>query len=235
MFWGAEEQIVKKAVLSAVAIALAVVVAASFAIPVFAATNNNPNKILGAPSFVLNVIGKKDGWAGGGTYDNPDRHTMFVPQETSDVPVGTAPIGLSIWMTQGDEFAVLDGNAFDADGDCNFQLGAGKYMVFVAALGKPGSGADITGWIYDAATGTYLLNVGSISVNGHSKTPRWEDATGLFYVSDAEDPYGLVSTDTWVFDYLNLLEGYLPGDYLYLWKLDNNNNKLLQVRFYLIS
>ena len=152
---------------------------------------------------------------------------MFLPQSTNNV---------TIWMMQGDDWAVLDGNAFDADGDCNFQLGPGKYAVFIVALGKPGGGGNIEGWIYNATDNTYLLLVGHISFNGHSKNPRWENATDLFWVSPTEDPYGLITSSTWVFDYLNLLEAYAPaGDYLYLWDLTNNGNKLIQVRFYKIG
>lgn len=192
------------------------------------AQNINPNKLYGAPSYVLNIIGKKADWSGGGSYDNPDRHTMFVPQEADDI---------KIWMTQGADWAVLDGNAFD-DGQCNFTLVPGKYAVFLVALGKPGGGGNVEGWIYNATDNTYLLLVGSISFSGHSKTPKWVNATGLFWVSDAEDPYDIVApgTEMWVFDYLALLETAYPlGDHLYLWLLDNWNNKLIQVRFYQIG
>lgn len=204
------------------------VIAASILPMVAAAPNFNPNKLYGAPSYVLNVIGKKDTWSGGGTYDNPDRHTMFVPQTTID--------NVTIYMAQGTEFAVLDGNAFD-DGQTNLTLAPGKYYVFVVALGKPGGGANIEGWIYNATDNTYLLNIGSITVQGHSKTPKWVNATDLFFVSPAEDTiFGNLTQDTWVFDYLAMLSSGFPGtDYLYLWQLDNNNNKLLQVRFYQIG
>ena len=106
----------KKAMLSTAAIALAVIALSAVAIS-FAAINLNPNKLYGAPSYVLNMIGKKDGWSGGGSYDNPDRHTMFLPQTTAE--------NVTVWMSQGTEFAALDGNAFD-DGNLSFQLGAGK-------------------------------------------------------------------------------------------------------------
>lgn len=198
----------------------------SLMIPVFAAQNLNPNKLYGAPRYVLNIIGKKDGWSGGGSYDNPDRHTMFVPQSAENI---------TIWMTQGSDWAVLDGNAFD-DGQCNFTFGPGKYAVFLVALGKPGGGGNIEGWIYNATDNTYILLVGTVSLQGHSKTPRWENATDLFWVSPGEDLYGLVTDETWIFDYLAMLEAYNQyGEYLYLWLLDNNNNKLIQVRFYQIG
>jgi len=173
------------------------------------------------------MIGKKDDWSGGGTYDNPDRHTMFLPQTTAE--------NVTVWMSQGPEFAVLDGNAFD-DGNLSLQLGAGKYAVFIVALGKPGGGAGIEGWIYNATDNTYLLLVGSVTVQGHSKTPRWTNATDLFWVSPNEDQFLGVTQDTWVFDYMNALSAANVGtNYLYLWQLDNNNNKLLQVRFYKIG
>ncbi len=219
----------KKQILSVAAIALAVVIAVSVAYPVFAATNLNPNKLYGAPAFNLNLIGKKDGWSGGGTYDNPDRHTMFLPQETAT--------NVTFWMSQGtdSDFAVLDGNAFD-DGNLSLQLAAGKYAVFIVALGKPGGGAGIEGWIYNATDNTYLMMVGSVTVPGHSKTPRWTNATDLFWVSPNEDPYLGITQDQWVFEYMqNLSNTFVGTNYLYLWQLDNNNNKLLQVRFYKIG
>ncbi len=218
----------RKEILSISAVALVAVVAASIAIPL-AATNLNPNKLYGAPSYVLNLIGKKDGWSGGGTYDNPDRHTMFLPQTTAE--------NVTVWMTQGTstDFSVLDGNAFD-DGNLSLELAAGKYAVFIVALGKPGGGAGIEGWIYNATDNTYLLLVGSVTVQGHSKTPRWTNATDLFWVSPNEDPFLGVTQDTWVFDYMSALSAANVGtDYLYLWQLDNNNNKVLQVRFYQIG
>jgi hypothetical protein len=221
-----------KTILSASALALVILAMSAIAIPVFAAPTLNPNKLYGAPSYVLNLIGKKDGWSGGGTYDNPDRHTMFLPQTTAD--------DLTVWMSQGPEFAVIDGNAFD-DGSLSLQLGAGKYAVFIVALGKPGNGANIEGWIYNATDNTYLLLVGTINVQGHSKTPRWENATDLFWVSPSEDQtLGLnalgITEETWVFDYMQgLSTAYVGTNYLYLWQLDNNNNKLLQVRFYQIG
>ncbi len=219
----------KKAFLSIAAIALAIIALSAAAMPAFATTNLNPNKLYGAPSYVLNLIGKKDGWSGGGSYDNPDRHTMFLPQETAE--------NVTVWMSQGTDadFSVLDGNAFE-DGNLSLQLAAGKYAVFIVALGKPGAGANIEGWIYNATDNTYLLLVGAVQVQGHSKTPRWTNATDLFWVSPNEDPFFGVTQDTWVFDYMNMLSTANIGtDYLYLWQLDNNNNKLLQVRFYQIG
>ena len=87
--------------------------------------------------YTLNILGKKDDWKGGGGYDNPDRNTIFVPQDTTNFHYHlTLPDGsesdpysdIAIGFTQGqeDDMAVLDGNAFD-DGWCNIELPKGKF------------------------------------------------------------------------------------------------------------
>jgi len=163
--------------------------------------------------FNLNLIGKKSGWSGGGSYDNPDRHTIFVPQTTGDS-------GIKIWMTQGSDFAVLDGDAV-SDGEASFQLGPGHYNVYVAALAKPGGDSTINGWVYDKTTNTYYLLVGTLNVGGHSGKPQWKDATSLFYYEG-----------TWILDYLAYLSLTYGDQYAYLWQYINNGDKLVQVRFY---
>lgn len=219
----------KKATLSTATLLLAIFALSSIAYIVSAASTN-PNKLYGAPSYVLNIIGKKDSWSGGGSYNNPDRHTMFVPQTTA------AASNVTIWMTQGTDFAVLDGNGFTG-GNCSFQLGPGKYAVFIVALGKPGGDAHVAGWIYNATDNTYLLEVGSVTVKGHIGKPQWTNATGLFWVSSSTDTFGLVpaGTSMWVFDYIAALQNSTTGTYMYLWSLITNNDKLLQVRFYQIA
>jgi len=191
--------------------------------------------------YNLNIIGKKSTWSGGGDYNNPDRHTMFVPANTTDfqyeAPDGTMINGsVAISFTQGPEFAVMDGNAFD-DGWCHFELAPGTYRVFIVCKAKPGYDSDITGWIYaEDEYGTwYAYEVGDIQV---TKSKKWRECTDLFYVSQSEDIFGIISTDTWVFDYLEFLINYDFGDdpdiedAMYFWDLMNNGNKLIKLRFY---
>lgn len=215
-------------------------------------TKAKPGTDFNGPHYNLNLIGKKVDWSGGGSYNNPDRHTMFVPQYTSELECFTPndeprldepEPGVTIWMTQGDEFAVLDGNAFD---DCKleFQLGPDKYKVYIVAKGKPGGETDITGWVRypDPAQDYevyYYLNIGSVNV---TKKLDWEDATHIFYVSCSEDLLDIIDIEEvdcnglgmWVFDYLTALTTYDPliNDNAYFWQYDNNGNKLVQVRFY---
>jgi hypothetical protein len=188
------------------------------------------------PHYNLNLIGKKADWSGGGSYDNPDRHTIFVPENTEGYTTPNGEPGITIWMTQGDEFAVLDGNAFD--GEAAFQLGPGKYKVYIVAKAKPGGYTDITGWVYaeDEYGAFYYFDIGSVHV---TKSKKWKDATELFYVDCEEDPFGIVpcnSLGTWVFTYMENLEAALLDplivDTAYFWQYDNHGNKLVKVRFY---
>ena len=58
--------------------------------------------------YLLNILGKKN--IGNGTYDNPDRRSIFVPLEGDT----------RILMELGADFRVLDGNGLD--GECAFQM-----------------------------------------------------------------------------------------------------------------
>jgi hypothetical protein len=220
--------------------------------------NGNGNNGLKPPSgahYNLNIIGKKSDWSGGGSYNNPDRHTMFVPEDTTGIVIptpgddGTTNVGdlpgIKIEMTQGTEFAVLDGNAFDDD-KCAFQLAPGKYTVWITAKAKPPKAGEpdyytnIGGWVFasDEFNDNYYFNIGSVTVK---KKTGWIDATHIFYVSCTEDWFGLVACNgdgMWVFDYLSFLTAYDFGDdpditdAAYFWQFDNHGNKLIKVRFY---
>jgi len=193
--------------------------------------NNNPNKLLGAPTYLLNILGKKSDWSGAPDYDS-ERHTMFVPEDVDAFLTLTGFPDAKIWITQGAEFVVQDPNMFD-DGQANFTLGPGKYEVYFVALGKPGPTARLEGWIYNATANEYLLYIGSVSVS-HNKRPNWQSGHDMFYVSPTEAAgIGVtISEEMWIFDFLNLLESLYPGtQYLYLWKLVSGC-KHIQVRFY---
>ena len=155
----------------------------ALAIPIYAGGNNNPNKMLGSPEFVLNVLGKKDGWNPNGDFSNPDRHTIFVP-ENGDT---------RIWITQAprkslEDFAVLDGNGFDEDGAA-LQLGDGYFAMYVVALGKPGGAGSTLGGLLTDPDGNTLFYLGKVDANElkpHGKQPVWEEYTSLFYITFEE-------------------------------------------------
>ena len=213
------------------------------------------------PHYNLNLIGKDKEMPG--DYDNPDRHTMFVPLDTTGMTIDlqepnnldqeTLP-GIKIEMTQGDEFAMIDGNATDGYGA--LQIGAGKYHVYIAVKAKSPKYEDpyteITGWVeaYDNLGQLwYYIDVGYVQVKKGKNS--WTDATDLFFVSTLEDDFGFITGSEvdynpnlgiWVFDYITGLdtwyedtEGEAPydlSDLSYFWQFDNHGNKLIQVRFY---
>jgi hypothetical protein len=222
----------------------------------FASAGGNKGELnLNGPHFELNLLGKPDGW-NDKEVTNPDRHTMFVPQDTTNWEielktgtngnklanhgivtdnVDTLP-GFAIYMTQGTEFAVVDGSAFDGDA-CEFQLGPGKYQVFVAARAKPTENAPtIDGWLqaYDIDGQLYYyLNLGTVSF-----TRQWKNATDLFYIDSGETantPLPAPSDPTWIFDYIANLDTSEWGDLAYFWQLQNYGTKLIKVRFFPVA
>jgi len=204
--------------------------------------------------YNLNIIGKKANWNGNaGIKDNTSRHTMFVPQFTTEtyyLPDGTGPYrGVQIWMSQPPEeenegFVVRDGNAFD-DNQCKLELAPGHYRVFIVAKAKPHDKdgnpyyTDITGWVqtYNDTDGIwYCFDIGDVHV---TKSKKWQNITDLFWVTDTEDETGVLAlagiNEMWVFEFLNLLDNDQYGAYsdsAYFWQFDNQGNKLVKVRFY---
>jgi hypothetical protein len=238
----------------AIIFAAVMVLTLAIAIPAFAA----PKGIdVNGEHFNLNLVGKAKTMPG--DYDNPDRHTMFVPTDTSNFTIDlNTPnnldeetlAGIKINMTQGSEFAVLDGNATDGIG--SFQLCPGKYLVYIAVkakVPKTTGVVDITGWVeaYDNLGALwYYIPVGSVSV---SKGKIWTDASTLFYVTADEDTLDFLTGDEtnydsklgmWVFDYMAGLDAwetdlYDFSDLAYFWQLQNDGAKLIQVRFYPVN
>jgi hypothetical protein len=178
-----------------------------------------PGQDFNGPHYNLNVIGvPKDKAADVPAWSNENRHTMFVPLEKKT----------NIYMTQGEDFAVLDANG--CDGTARFQLGPGLYEVYAVALGKPNGNVIITpNATYDVnTTGETLFYLGSVELS-HSKKPSWERVTGLFLATVTLDTDGDGTGDTsynnqWIFNIPYLLD--------YWWDYDNHGCKLTQIRFY---
>jgi hypothetical protein len=220
-----------------------------------------PGTDFNGPHFNLNLIGKTKEMPG--DYDNPDRHTLFVPLDTEGMTFDIhtpnnldqeTMDGIKIEITQGPEFAMIDGDATDGYGA--FELGPGKYWVYIAVKAKSPkydeAYTDITGWVeaYDN-TGAlwYYLDVGSISVSKGKN--KWTDATDLFFVTTNEDDFGFLIGDEanyignlgmWVFEYMSGLDTWYEdsggesiydlSNLAYFWQVVNSGNKLIQVRFY---
>ena len=140
--------------------------------------------------YNLNIIGKKSDWSGGGSYDNPKRHTMFVPEDIVDyninhsdnpcyTPDGTpswAPEdadyddprgeefpGITIWMTSCD-------NKINNDG-CDFAV-------------LDGNAFDDCKLEFQLAPGRYYVYIVAKAKPGED---RYTDITGWVRYYDVED------------------------------------------------
>jgi len=242
----------------AIAAIMAVLILASVvtvATPAQGKGSNNPNKLWGAQTYLLNILGKKSDWNGDPSYESTDRRTMFVPEHVdewlaSDPYFEHYPYDPKIWVERGSEFLVTDPNMFD-DGECNLTIGPGRYEVYFVALGKPGATATLEGWIYNVTANEYLLKVGEVTVR-HSKRPDWQSGTGMFYISEEEAGpilaalgiswaellaalgYPPDATQIWVFDLIDWLATQTGYEYAYLWKL-LGGCKHIQIRFYKVG
>lgn len=174
------------------------------------------------PHYTLNIIARKN--IGNGGFDNLARHTIFVPfdDESTDTD------DILITYTQGDEFGVVDGNAFDGEAILQVPSGETKsFEVYLVSLGKPGNGADLNyvdGWVEDEF-GNWVYYLDDIRITGKSKAPHWHDITEIFLIEfdfyEGTDPaYYLWNVPEDLFDETG-----------YFW-LINGMDKHIQIRFY---
>jgi hypothetical protein len=177
----------------------------------------------GAPSgghFNLNILGKSKSKSA--DLNCGDGRRIFVPL------AGNAKINLA----EG-PFAVLDCNG--TDGSAQFQLpspdadgdGVTSYSVYVRALGKPGGSAKMTtcAKLLNEETGLLedVCSLASVSVKRTAGKQTFTNVSKeLLYVDIDIDGDGDI-------DHIPLFDDRLEG---YLWSYDNDNLKLLQMRFY---
>jgi hypothetical protein len=173
----------------------------------------------GGPSgahYNLNIIGVANPKTTDLTGNNGGR--IFVPLSGST----------KIMLSQG-SFQVLDANG--TDGSASFQLpnpdpnntGTTTYSVFARALGKPGGSSTQTTCATDPTTGELWCSVySSVQVRSTGKSSFTNVSKELLYL------YADINGDGTVERY-NLFDSALQD---YFWQYDNNNLKLLQLRFY---
>jgi len=207
------------------------------------AQNGNGITTVG-PHYNLNIIGVTKG-------KNPpltgsDRHTIFVPLNTA----ANDPVpGADIWLTQG-PFTVCDGNAFDAAFDCNgtqiakqgavFQLpcntnittaagttlvpcttgATASYNVWARVVGTPGGSSTLTTCATEPITGVLVCSTKK-AVLVRMKPNKFTNVTDALT--------SLVDANT-----LQTVALFQGGFLNFFWDYDNNGNKLLQLRFYLL-
>jgi hypothetical protein len=168
----------------------------------------------GAPSgphFDLNLIGKDHAMP----QDNSGGDVIFVWEDGSS----------DIYLSPGD-FGVLDDNATDDDGGA-FQLpapsgGSFTYSVWIRAVGKPGGNGTITTCATDPTTGDVVCSLNSaFTVRNKGKSKFQNVSADLLFITYVNDLGETVTVP--IFD---------PSLENYFWYLDNNGQKVIQMRFY---
>jgi hypothetical protein len=207
-----------------------------------------PGRDFSGPHYNLNILGKVN--AGEGDYDNPNRHTIFIPLVTDwyknpcDPPSGTeqpvddwdrtvwgsAPAkGVSLRMAAAtassplgaDKFQVLDGNAID-DKKADFLIPYAEcgYDVYIAAKGKPNKSNGNNP--YEAC----------LDIDAY----YWDDTDSTYYFIGHKDVDRSTGKPKWQNARDLLYLGNTPyfTDQLedYFWQLYNNGVRNMQVRFY---
>lgn len=172
------------------------------------------NEMPSGPHYNLNIIAApKDKDVG-----DSQGHTMFVLMSGNT----------RIYMTQDNVngFHVVDRDG--TDGRAEFNIAPGYYDVYARALGKPNGDVHIESWgEFEDDGGTQYLKLGEVDFTREKGKPDTKKINNLFYVDVTLMVGGVpvVYNNTWVFDIVELMA--------YYWEYDNNNLKLLQVRFYL--
>jgi hypothetical protein len=189
----------------------------AMAVPAVAGTGN------GAPSgphYNLNIIGVPKNKTPDMTGDNG--HRIFVPLQ------GKA----NIWLSQGEDFGVLDANGTDGNG-ASFQLpnpdpdndGITEYSVWARALGTPGGWSTTTTCAYDLA-GELWCSVYSMVLVRDKGGSKFDNVTKeLLYV------YVDLNGDGTAERYPLFSDALIN----YFWGYDNHGLKLAQLRFYEIA
>ena len=212
------------------------------------AQNGNGITTVG-PHYNLNIIGVTNGK--NAPLTGSDRHTIFVPLYTNGKNgPDTDPVpGADIWLTQG-PFTVCDGNAFDAAYNCNgtqiakqgavFQLpcntnittaagttlvpcttgATASYNVWARVVGTPGGSSTLTTCATEPITGVLVCSTKK-AVFVRMKPNKFTNVTDALT--------SLVDAST-----LQTVALFQGGFLNFFWDYDNNGNKLLQLRFYLM-
>lgn len=222
----------KFAVFGVLALVFALVLSTGLAIADKGGDPNDNNGMPSGPHYNLNIIGvPMDKLVP--TMTGSNRHTIFVPLDSG----GDVPRQVKIYYVPGDEFRVIDGNACD-DNEATIEVpsslcGTLSYDVYARALGKPNGNAYVDAVVtFEDNTQGALLESG-FDVERKKGQPKAKPITNVFLASGWIDMDGdgvytkgtdVKFNDVWVFNVPTLEE--------YYWDYDNNQLKLLQIRFY---
>ena len=211
--------------------------------------------------YNLNIIGKKSDWNAQGSFSNPDRHTMFVPEDIEDYNINHpdnpcyTPDGTPSWAPEGADYDDPRGEEFPGITIWMTQCPPESVDCDFAVL--DGNAFDDCKCEFQLAPGRYeVWIVAKAKPGGETDITGWVRYYDILYTKieyvmcklgtlnvkkkfgwqDATDLFYFdteYGDDMWVFTYLGLLEA--DPDYenaAYFWQFDNKGNKLVKVRFY---
>ena len=205
-------------------------VTSTFMINAFAKRNTKtddspkPGTDFNGEHYTLNILGK---WKiGNGSYDNPDRHTIFVPLDGDT----------TMLMHLGNSFGVLDGNGLD--GECIFQMPRKQrnFKVYIVALGKPMDGTKVEyadDFVYDNVTDSwyYELPLEAFDVTAHKGNPKWTDVSIAFFINLTYHNETSGETGSLYNGWLWQVPEEIWEQSYYFWDL-KGSDRHIQVRFY---
>lgn len=200
--------------------------------------------------YNLNIIGVERKTA---PMTNSDRHTIFVGLGNPKNSGASVPVTTRIYLQNGYDFKVCDGNGFDPAYDCGgseikpegatFQLpcntaltyteGLGcpgtadqkLYFVFARALGKPGGSTSMTTCYLDYSDPAFPQGVPVCSL-GFLELSRERSKS---YWQDATDQLTSLSING------QTISLFATGYQDFFWQYDNSGLKHAQIRFYPVN
>jgi len=205
------------------------IIAIGMALGITSASAQTGNGALSGAHYNLNILGKTQ--CSGDDLTGSQRHTIQVLLNGGDVAselTGTLASALidkrnKIYLQEGPDFQVLDGNA--CDGGALFQLPAGGYEIYARALGKPGGSATMT----TCATGAGddgVLGTADDEIVCSTENVLLVRATGKSSFTKVTDQLTSVVVDG---TRISLFDAAL---YDYFWNYENRGLRLAQLRFY---
>src|ERR1043166_3231410 len=205
--------------------AVSVLAAIGMVLGMTSAVAQTGNGALSGPHYNLNIIGTTQ--CPGDDLVGTQRHVIFVELYGGDNPNGQNPADVTpknkIYLTEGDTFEVLDGNA--CDGRADFQLPApGDYYIFIRPLGQPGGSATLTlcatdtMGTEDTSDDVIVCSTGNVVLTREKGKSTFTNVTHELTTVVLADGTEVSLFDTALQDYF--------------WNYDNNGLRLAQLRFY---
>jgi hypothetical protein len=210
----------------------AVLIALGLAVGATGALAQTGNGAPSGPHYNLNILGKEE--CPTDPMTNGNGHVIFVLLNGGDAATnlnnklsGTISKVNKIYLQQAPDastFAVLDGNACDANGAL-FELPnpTNGYSIWARALATPGGSATMTTCATDPTTGEIVCSTMNVLLTRTKGQSTFANVTTQLTTMTFVDPATGKTVTVSIFD---------PSLIDYFWNFQNNGLRLAQLRFY---